>query len=74
MQPVFSRELALKNALASTAMEGFVVTDKTRQDCLRLMNGEITVADLVREVIECTNKKGTVFCPVEGTEELAARG
>ena len=57
MQPIFSQELALENALASAKMEGFVVTEKTRQDCLRLMSGDISVADFVWEVIERTNNK-----------------
>ena len=58
MHPVFSRELALENALASAKIEGLTVTEKTRQDCLRLMNGEITATDLVREVVERAEKKG----------------
>ena len=57
MQPVFSLELALENALASAKMEGFTVTEKTRQDCLRLIGGETSVADLVREVRERTDKR-----------------
>ena len=30
----------LKNALASTRMEGYEVTKQTEQDCVRLMRGE----------------------------------
>ena len=44
-----SREL--KNALASTRMEGYEVTKQTEQDCVRLMRGEISVNDLVREIM-----------------------
>ena len=57
MQPVFTQELALENALASTKIEGFAVTERTRQDCLRLLAGEITATDLVREVMERIGKK-----------------
>ena len=57
MQPVFSQELAFENALVSSRMEGFAVTERTRQDCLRLLAGEITAADLVREVMERIGKK-----------------
>ena len=41
----------LKNALASTRMEGYEVTKQTEQDCVRLMRGEISVNDLVREIM-----------------------
>lgn len=41
----------LNNALASTRMEGFQVTDQTEQDCIRLLRGEVSVADLVREIL-----------------------
>ena len=42
---------ALRCALASTRMEGFHVTEQTEKDCLRLMRGEITVADLIEEIM-----------------------
>ena len=46
------REYAsLKNALASTRMEGFDVTEQTVQDCMRLMDGDISVAELVKEIL-----------------------
>ncbi len=41
----------LNNALASTRMEGFKVTEQTEQDCIRLLSGEISVVDLVREML-----------------------
>lgn len=41
----------LHNALASTRMEGFEVTEQTERDCVRLLSGEISVADLVKEII-----------------------
>lgn len=42
---------ALRNALASVRMEGFSVSEQTEQDCIRLMNGEISVSDLVKEIL-----------------------
>lgn len=41
---------ALKNALASTRMEGFTVTAETERDCKRLLLGEVTTAALVEEI------------------------
>lgn len=41
----------LHNALASTRMEGFEVTEQTERDCARLLSGEISVADLVKEIM-----------------------
>ena len=41
----------LKSALASTKMEGFEVTAQTETDCKRLLSKEISVADLVYEII-----------------------
>ncbi len=57
MQSVFTRELALDAALASTKMEGFEVTEQTRRDCRRLMDGQVTVSDLVREITARSSKK-----------------
>jgi len=42
---------ALRSALASTRMEGFEVTEQTEKDCIRLLSGDISVADLVKEII-----------------------
>ena len=42
---------ALRSALASTRMEGFIVTEQTEQDCVRLMSGKVSVADLVKEIL-----------------------
>lgn len=41
---------ALKSALVSVRMEGFEVTEDMEKDCIRLMNGEISVAELVEEI------------------------
>ena len=43
--------IELKNALASTRMEGYAVTEQTEHDCERLMLGEISVAELVKEIL-----------------------
>ena len=42
---------ALRSALASTCMEGFDVTEQTEKDCVRLMSGEMSVADMVKEIL-----------------------
>ena len=41
----------LRSALASTRMEGFDVTEQTEKDCVRLMTGELSVADMVKEIL-----------------------
>ncbi len=50
MQKKFTREAALESALASAKMEGFEITEQTRIDCLRLMNGKVSVEELAREI------------------------
>ncbi len=47
---------ALRSALASVRMEGFHVTEQTEKDCIRLMNGEVSAADLVKEVLQRPKK------------------
>ena len=42
---------ALRSALASTRMEGFEVTEQTEKDCIRLLSGEISVEDMVNEIL-----------------------
>ena len=42
---------ALRSALASTRMEGFHVTEQTEKDCIRLMSGEVSVSELVKEIL-----------------------
>ena len=46
----------LNNALASTRMEGFAVTERTERDCIRLRRGEASVVDLVREMLSRPSK------------------
>ena len=48
---------ALRSALASTRMEGFEITEQTEKDCIRLMKGEISVADLVNEIMRRPSKQ-----------------
>ena len=43
--------MLLENSLASAKIEGFSVSEQTVQDCIRLLNGEISVAELVNEVL-----------------------
>ena len=57
MKNNFSRELALESALASTKMEGFKVTEQTRKDCLRLMDGKVSVEELAREICSRVSEK-----------------
>lgn len=40
MAPII-REQALENALASSRIEGYEVTEQTRADCRRLMDGKV---------------------------------
>ena len=47
---------ALRSALASARMEGFRVTEQTEKDCIRLMNGEVSAADLVKEIMQRPKK------------------
>lgn len=46
-----SREKALENALASSRMEGYAVTEQTRRDCRRLLNGEVDAQTLAQEIL-----------------------
>lgn len=41
----------LKIALASSAMEGLNITRQTEADCIRLINGEVTVGEMIGEII-----------------------
>lgn len=42
---------SLQNALFSVRMEGFPVTEQTERDCVRLLSGNVTVSELVREIL-----------------------
>lgn len=41
----------LANALASSRIEGLPVTKQTEMDCIRLLNGEISVENMVKEIL-----------------------
>lgn len=43
-------ERAIANAIASTEMEGFVVTDKHKELITKLMNKEMTLEDALKEL------------------------
>jgi len=45
-----SIERSLKNALASSAMEGFPADDAVMQDCLRLLRGETDINALIAQI------------------------
>lgn len=47
---------ALQSALASTRMEGFQVTEQTEKDCIRLIKGEVSIPELVKEIVGRTTK------------------
>ena len=51
MTPV-TKEEALKNALASSEMEGFSVSPEVVRNCCRLFNGEVDVDTLIKELLE----------------------
>lgn len=42
---------ALRSALASARMEGLQISEQTKMDCLRLINGEISATDIVQEIL-----------------------
>lgn len=42
---------ALQSALASTRMEGLPVTDQIENDCIRVLNGEISITNLIQEIL-----------------------
>ena len=50
--PSITREQALENALASSRIEGFPVTEQTRMDCRRFMEGEVDARTLAAEILE----------------------
>lgn len=50
--PSITREQTLENALASSRIEGFPVTEQTRMDCRRFMEGEADARTLAAEILE----------------------
>lgn len=49
--PSVTREQALENALASSRIEGYAVTEQTRNDCRRLMDGKVDARTLAAEIL-----------------------
>ena len=50
MAPI-TREQALENALASSRIEGYEVTEQIRADCRRLMDGKVDARTLAAEIL-----------------------
>lgn len=46
-----SEHETLRRTVASTRKESFDVTEQTEKDCVRLMTCELSVADLVEEIL-----------------------
>ena len=53
MAPI-TREQALKNALASSRIEVDEVTEQTRADCRRLMDGKVDARTLAAWISACS--------------------
>jgi len=45
-------ENALNSALASAKMEGFQITPAVEADCIKIVSGELTIADYIKRVTE----------------------
>ena len=45
-------ENALNSALVSAKMEGFQITPEVEADCIKIVNGELSIADYIKRVIE----------------------
>ena len=43
-------EKALENSLVSSRMEGYQITDDIKKNCECLIEGEITISQLVEEI------------------------
>ena len=50
-------EKSLNSAFASARMEGFQITQTVEADCIKIVSGEISVADYIQRAIE-TNASG----------------
>lgn len=50
-------ELAIREALASTRMEGLAVTPDIERNVRRILNGEITVEQRIRQIKESWKKE-----------------
>lgn len=52
---------ALRNALASACMEGLPVMEETERDLKRLLNKEISVEYLVKEIMKQPAKEADIW-------------
>ena len=50
-------ELAIREALASTRMEGLAVSSEIEKNVRRILNGEITVEQRIRQIKESWRKE-----------------
>ena len=50
--PSITREQTQENAMASSRIEGFPVTEQTCMDCRRFMEGEVDARTLAAEILE----------------------
>ncbi len=46
------REQAMKNAFASSRMEGLLITKQTERDCIRYLEGKVDATTLVQEILK----------------------
>ena len=46
---------ALDAALASARMEGFTVGEHTKNDCVKLLSGQVSIPEIVREILARTD-------------------
>ena len=40
---------SLNSAFASAKMEGFVITPKIESDCIKIINGDVSIADYISQ-------------------------
>ena len=52
MDRVVTQEAALRTAFASSRMEGFEITPEVEANCRKLLDGEISVAELIQQIKE----------------------
>ena len=58
-----STEKSLNSALASAKMEGFHITPKIETDCRRIVSGELSISEYIRQVTEANKEESNVVQP-----------
>lgn len=53
------RRNAIRNALASTRMEGLPVSERTEQECIRFLEGNQDVISFVHEILKSQTRVTT---------------